>query len=105
MIAASSLFSPKPGYPAIRLLSPQSIMFSASWTGILLLRGGSITIVVSASNRLANDLFMVEVLVGNRWGLVIVWVLMILRTQVWRGRAELCVYLCTCLAVGRVFVI
>ena len=60
MMAASSGFCPKPGCPAIRLLSPLSIMFSVSWTGILLLRGGSIMIVVLWSNRLANDLFMVR---------------------------------------------
>ena len=57
--AVSSLFSSKPEYPAVRLVSPYSIMVSASLTGILLFRGGSITTVVLGSNRPSKDVLII----------------------------------------------
>ena len=57
--AVSSLFSSKPEYPAVRLVSPYSIMVSASLTGILLFRGGSITTVVLGLNRPSKDVLII----------------------------------------------
>ena len=71
IMAASSLFSSKPGYPAVRLVSPHSIMFSASLTGILLFRVGSMTTVVLGLKRPLKDLFIIGLFRGDSMIIVV----------------------------------